>query len=92
MMIDQKKEKNQVTQDRLGTMKEKWLQAINAINQSAGKNTIPSLFSVGAQVWLEGTHLHLLYQVTKLAPKHYGPFEILKEVSPVAYQIHLPIA
>src|SRR5258708_9185745 len=46
---------------------------------------------VGTQVWLEGTHLHLPYQATKLAPKRYGPFEITKEISPVAYQLCLPI-
>src|SRR5260221_14722791 len=45
---------------------------------------------VGTQVWLEGTHLRLPYQATKLAPKQYGPFEITKEVSPVAYQLCLP--
>ncbi len=45
---------------------------------------------VGTQVWLEGTHLHLPYQATKLAPKWYGPFKITKEISPVAYQLHLP--
>ena len=47
---------------------------------------------VGAQVWLEGTNLHLPYQATKLAPKCYGPFEITKEISPVAHQLHLPAA
>ncbi len=47
---------------------------------------------VGAQVWLEGTNLHLPYQATKLAPKCYGPFEITKEISPVAHQLYLPAA
>ncbi len=47
---------------------------------------------VGTQVWLEGTYLHLPYQATKLAPKQYGPFEIAKEISPMAYQLHLPIS
>src|SRR5258708_21808876 len=45
---------------------------------------------VGTQVWLEGTHLCLPYQATKLAPKRYGPFKVTKEISPVAYQLHLP--
>ncbi len=45
---------------------------------------------VGTQVWLEGTHLHLPYQATKLAPKRYGPFEVTKEISPIAYQLRLP--
>src|SRR5260370_1122944 len=32
------------------------------------------------------------YQTTKLAPKRYGPFRITKEISPVAYQLSLPIS
>ena len=28
----------------------------------------------------------------KLTPKHYGPFKIIKEVSPVAYKIQLPMS
>src|SRR5229473_6387331 len=73
-------------------MRERWLQAIAAINQSSGQQVVPSSFTVGTQVWLEGTHLRLLYQATKLAPKRYGPFEITKEISPVAYQLCLPMA
>src|SRR5258708_23505478 len=47
---------------------------------------------VGTQVWLEGTNFRLPYQTTKLAPKQYGPFEITKEISPIAYQLCLPAA
>ncbi len=84
--------KNQTVQERLTTMKERRLQAITAINQSSKGQDIPSSFMVGTQVWLEGTHLRLPYQATKLAPKCYGPFEITREISPVAYQLRLPIA
>jgi len=84
--------KSQMVQERLATMKERRLQAITAINQSSKRRDIPSSFQVGTQVWLEGTHLRLPYQATKLAPKHYGPFEITREISPVAYQLRLPIA
>src|SRR5260370_14634497 len=73
-------------------MKERQLQAITTINQSSRGQDIPSSFLVGTQVWLEGTHLRLPYQATKLAPKRYGPFKIIREVSPVAYQLHLPMA
>src|SRR5260370_19053152 len=84
--------KSQMVQEWLAMKKERRLQAITAINQSSKRQDIPSSFLVGTQVWLEGTHLHLPYQVTKLAPKCYGPFEITREVSPVAYQLHLPAA
>jgi hypothetical protein len=42
-------------------------------------------------VWLEGKNLKLPYQSTKLVPRWYGPFKIIKEVSPVAYQLSLPM-
>ena len=48
-------------------------------------------YSTGDQVWLEGKNLRLPYQATKLAPKRYGPFKIIKEISPVAYQLALPL-
>ena len=50
----------------------------------------PSQFNVNDWVWLDAKNLRLPYQVTKLAPKCYGPFRISKEVSPVAYQLDLP--
>jgi hypothetical protein len=42
-------------------------------------------YTIGVQVWLEGKNLRLPYQLTKLVPKRYGPFKIIKEVSPVVY-------
>jgi hypothetical protein len=48
-------------------------------------------YTMGTQVWLEGKNLKLLYQLTKLALKWYGPFKIIREVSLVAYQLNLPI-
>jgi len=44
------------------------------------------------QVWLEGKNHHLPFQATKLAPKRYGPFKIIKEISPVAFQLGLPLS
>jgi hypothetical protein len=60
---------------------------ITAINQAVEKIGKPE-----AQVWLEGKNLKLPYQSTKLVPKRYGPFKIIKEVSPVVYQLKLPVA
>src|SRR5260370_14742429 len=73
-------------------MKERQLQAITTINQSSKGRDVLSSFLVGTQVWLEGTHLRLPYQATKLAPKCYGPFEVTREISPAAYQLRLPVA
>jgi hypothetical protein len=68
------------------------VQAIAAINQAAEKDGRPKAqYTMGAQVWLKGKNLRLPYQSTNLAPKRYGPFTIIKEVSPMAYQLCLPI-
>ena len=42
------------------------------------------------QVWFEGTNLKTLYPLVKLAPKCYGPFRILKQLSPAVYEIRIP--
>ena len=84
---------NEATERRLETMMEKRLAAIDAINQMAKiRAPIPSQYKIGNQVWLEATHLKLRHQKTKLAPKRYGPFKIIKEISPVAYKIQLPVS
>ena len=72
-------------------MHQKRLQAIDAINQATkGKPTLPSQYKVDDEVWLEASNLKIRHQKTKLAPKWYGPFKIIREISPVAYQIKLP--
>jgi hypothetical protein len=47
-------------------------------------------FKEGERVWLEGTHLKLLYETMKLAPRRYGPFHITSKVSDVAYRLKIP--
>jgi hypothetical protein len=47
-------------------------------------------YNLRDQVWLEGTYLKVQYQSSKLAPKRYGPFQIVKVISPVAYRLRLP--
>jgi hypothetical protein len=68
-------------------------QVIEAINQAVEKARRPEAqYTMGVQVWLEGKSLKLPYQSTKLVPKRYGPFKIIKEVSPVVYQLSLPMS
>jgi Chromo (CHRromatin Organisation MOdifier) domain len=42
-------------------------------------------------VWLEGVNLKLTHPKAKLDAKRYGPFCITKEVSPVVFQLALPL-
>jgi hypothetical protein len=41
-------------------------------------------------VWLEGVNLKLTHLKAKLDAKRYGPFQIIKEVSPIVFQLALP--
>ena len=68
---------------------EAWKCATNAINGKAGK-VPPAQYRVRDQVWLEGLHLKLPHQLTKLAPKWYGPFNVEKEINLMTYQLTLP--
>ena len=60
-----------------------------AINHWAGQTPSPQ-FKTGDRVWLEAKNLTLPYASIKLAPRRLGPFSIIKQVSPVAYQLALP--
>ena len=81
---------NEAAEKWVECMIEAWDQAIKIINQKAGKPPLPQ-YSIGDQVWLEGTHLKLPHQTIKLAPKWYGPFQIVKQINLVTYQLSLPI-
>src|SRR6266478_4932778 len=66
--------------------------AIWVLNKSSDQNSIPpSQYKLREQVWLDASHLKLPHQKAKLTPKRLGPFKITKEISPVAYQLALPV-
>ncbi len=63
-----------------------------ALNKSSDQNGIPpSQYKLGEQVWLDASHLKLPHQKARLTLKRLGPFKITKEISPVAYQLVLPV-
>ena len=82
---------NALVERRIGIMNQRREQAIEALNKTAEKSgTPPAQYNTGDQVWLEGKNLQLPHQMTKLVPKRYGPFKIIREISPVAYRLQLP--
>jgi hypothetical protein len=84
---------NDLAEDRIKNPIKNRDQAIGAINQSAkGNGSIPETYRVNDQVWLEGKHLRFPHQATKLNPKRYGPFKIIKAISSVVYQLQLPLS
>jgi hypothetical protein len=48
-------------------------------------------YKEGDQVWLEGKNLHISQPTAKLAPRRYGPFKVIQVLSPVSYQLQLPM-
>jgi hypothetical protein len=53
------------------------------------KDGSPS-FKKGEQVWLEAKNLNTGHPSKKIAPKQYGPFDIIKVLGPVSYKLKLP--
>ncbi|KAK3538352.1 hypothetical protein QTP70_035208 [Hemibagrus guttatus] len=47
-------------------------------------------YQVGQMVWLSTRNLRLRLPCRKLSPKFIGPFEIIRQVNPVAYRLRLP--
>jgi hypothetical protein len=47
-------------------------------------------FQPGNKVWLEGKNLRTQYPSAKLAPKRYGPFDIIGQIGQGAYKLRLP--
>ncbi len=83
---------NALVEARSEVMERNRKNTIWALNKSSDQNgPPPSQYKLGQQVWLDMTHLKLPHQKAKLTPKHLGPFKIMKEISPVAYQLALPI-
>ena len=76
---------------RLKQIKEAQNKAEKALRVSKEK-PIPTAFEEGDQVWLEGWNLKTHHPTAKLAPRRYGPFPIVKRLSPVTYRLNLPAA
>ena len=82
---------NETIEARHQTIKQHREAMLHALNKAA-QTTPESQHQVGDWVWLEAKYLALPYASVKLAPKHHGPFQITKEISPMAYQLTLPRA
>jgi len=84
---------NELAKSCIDLLHQKRAQAIDAINSTAKHPfVIKEIFAVNDQVWLESKNLTLPHQSKKLAPKHLGPFCIKQIITPVAFQLELPIS
>ena len=84
---------NETVEECVKLMEQRQAQVTAALNETVERSGIPpAQYSSRNQVWLEGKNLHLPFQATKLAPKWYGLFKIIKEISPIAFQLELPLS
>jgi Chromo (CHRromatin Organisation MOdifier) domain len=82
---------NDIIKDRAKTIELYHNIATWLINQTAGTIPVaPSAYQIGSEVWLDATNLCTMGTNMKIDLLWYGPFQIIKEVSPVAYQLELP--
>jgi hypothetical protein len=49
------------------------------------------MFQTGNQVWLDGHNIKMFHPAAKLAPKCHGPFPIVRVLSPITYELRLPV-
>jgi hypothetical protein len=54
------------------------------------KRTAPT-FQTGDQVWLDGHNIKMFHPTAKLVPKRHGPFPIIRVLSPITYELRLPV-
>jgi transposase InsO family protein len=67
------------------------LHAVRRQEQQANRHRRPApKYSAGQWVWLSTRDLRLRLPCRKLSPRYVGPFQILKQVSPVSFRLDLP--
>ncbi|KAL0146841.1 hypothetical protein M9458_057780 [Cirrhinus mrigala] len=66
-------------------------EAIRRFTQHADtRRTSTPRYTLGQKVWLSTKNICLRLPCKKLSPRFIGPFEIIKEINPVAYELKLP--
>ena len=82
---------NPLAEKRVKQLRQQQILTTQALNNTIRKSRpIEAKWSIGQKVWLEAKNLALPYGMVKLALQCYGPFKILKVLSPVTYKLELP--
>src|SRR5258708_34679988 len=76
--------------DRLDELSKARSDAQKSLEKHIKSDFSPRSFQINDKVWLDARNLRAKVPSKKLSPRCYGPFTIMKQVSPVAYQIQLP--
>src|SRR5579863_4346505 len=82
---------NHLAEEQSRLLHKRQVMVAHALNKMANSLGTPETqWKVGQKVWLEAKNLPLPHGTIKLAPKRHGPFQIVRVISPVAYQLQLP--
>jgi hypothetical protein len=77
-------------QERLKELIKTRADAQTALQRRIKPLTPPRSFVPGNKVWLDARNLKIKTPSKKLSPRRLGPFEVLRQVSPVTYRIKVP--
>jgi hypothetical protein len=77
-------------QERLKQVQESRSDAQKALQRRIKPLNLPRSFVIGDKVWLDAHNLKVRTPSRKLSPRRYGPYQVLKQMSPVTYRLQLP--
>ena len=77
-------------QERLKQLQESRSDAQKALQKRIKPINPPRTYVAGDKIWLEARNLKIKLPSRKFSPRRYGPFEVIEQISPVAYRIKLP--
>ena len=77
-------------QDRLKELMKARSDAQTALQRRIKPLNVPRTFVPGDKVLLDARNLKVRTPSRKLTPRRYGPYEVMKQISPVTYRIKLP--
>jgi hypothetical protein len=64
-------------------------EAMKRAQELLGRASSHRPYHKGQQVWLEGTNIQTTHPISKLRPKHYGPFRITEIIGSTTYCLEL---
>jgi hypothetical protein len=85
-----KEDTNPSAYQRLLMIKKARSDAQQSLSKRIKHYTPKRTLSPGDKVMLDSRNLKVNTPSRKLSPRRYGPFKVLKQISPVAYRIELP--
>src|SRR6266566_2040767 len=77
-------------QERLNQLIKTRSNAQKALQKRIKPLQLPRSFVIGDKVWLDAHNLNIRMPSRSLSPWRYGPYQVLKQISPITYHLRLP--